>query len=449
MNVSKACILAAGKGTRLIPLTETKPKPLIPIAGKPLLQHTIEMFRDNNITEILLIVGYKKELIQEYFGNGEKLGVKLSYVEQKEFLGTAHATNLAKEFAKQMPFLLFYGDQYMDSKIFKILINEYLKNEYNGVIAAKKMPDPTKWGILKTNNAGILENIVEKPPDDRYGNLANAGVYIFDNLIFEGIAKTKKSQRGEYELTDSIQYLIDNQKKIKVLDISDFYWNGVGYPWQILETNKFIISKMAEDLKNLENSDFSSALIKKEKNSTIENSVTIHNAVFIGENTVIKAGTYIEGPLIIGNDCVIGPNAYLRPYSTIGNNCKIGNSSEIKASIIMDHSAVPHLSYIGDSIIGEHVNIGCGTVTANVRLDKKNISMRIKGKPMETYKRKMGAVIGDYASLGINVNIMPGKCISSFCQIGSNTIVTQNVPQNSLLYVKQEQNITKIPKKLN
>ena len=206
---------------------------------------------------------------------------------------------------------------------------------------------------------------------------------------------------------------------------------------------------MAEDLKNLENSDFSSALIKKEKNSTIENSVTIHNAVFIGENTVIKAGTYIEGPLIIGNDCVIGPNAYLRPYSTIGNNCKIGNSSEIKASIIMDHSAVPHLSYIGDSIIGEHVNIGCGTVTANVRLDKKNISMRIKGKPMETYKRKMGAVIGDYASLGINVNIMPGKCISSFCQIGSNTIVTQNVPQNSLLYVKQEQNITKIPKKLN
>jgi len=433
MKISKGCILAAGKGTRLLPLTETKPKPLIPIAGKPLLQHSIEMFRENNITKILLIVGHYKEKIQEFFGNGEDLGVELSYIEQKEFLGTAHATDLAKDFTGQDPFLLFYGDQYMDSQIFEKVVNEFSTNKYDGLISAKHMQDPTKWGILKSDDEGLLEKIIEKPPDNRYGNLANAGVYIFNQDIFEGIANTEKSVRGEYELTDSIQYLVDKKKKIKIVDISDYYWNGVGYPWQILETNHHIISIMA---KNHE-------LMQSKSNVIIENSVTIHGAVEIGENTVIKAGTYIEGPLIIGKNCVIGPNAYLRPYSTIGDNCKIGNSSEIKASIIMNHTAVPHLSYIGDSIIGEHVNLGCGTVTANVRLDKKNISMEIKGNLLQTHKRKLGAIIGDFASLGINVNIMPGKCIGSYCEIGSNTIVSQNVPANSLLFVKQEQKILK------
>lgn len=433
MKISKGCILAAGKGTRLLPLTETKPKPLIPIAGKPLLQHSIEMFRENNITKILLIVGHYKEKIQDFFGNGEDFGVEISYIEQEEFLGTAHATNLSKNFAGQDPFLLFYGDQYMDSQIFEKIVSEFSINRYDGLITAKQMQDPTKWGILKSNDEGLLEKIIEKPPDDRYGNLANAGVYIFNQDIFEGIANTEKSVRGEYELTDSIQYLVDKKNKIKIVDISDYYWNGVGYPWQILETNNHIISIMAENKK-----------LNQSKNGvSIENSVTIHGAVYIGENTVIKAGTYIEGPLIIGKSCVIGPNAYLRPYTTIGDNCKIGNSSEIKASIIMNHTAVPHLSYIGDSIIGEHVNLGCGTVTANVRLDKKNISMEIKGKLLETQKRKLGAIIGDYASLGINVNIMPGKSIGSYCEIGSNTVVSQNVPANSILYVKQEQKIIK------
>jgi len=433
MKILKGCILAAGKGTRLLPLTETKPKPLIPIAGKPLLQHSIEMFRENSITKILLIVGHYKEKIQEFFGNGEDLGVELSYIEQKEFLGTAHATDLAKDFTGQDPFLLFYGDQYMDSQIFEKVVNEFSTNKYDGLISAKHMQDPTKWGILKSGDEGLLEKIIEKPPDNRYGNLANAGVYIFNQDIFEGIANTEKSVRGEYELTDSIQYLVDKKKKIKIVDISDYYWNGVGYPWQILETNHHIISIMA---KNHE-------LMQSKSNVKIEKSVTIHGAVEIGENTIIKAGTYIEGPLIIGKNCVIGPNAYLRPYSTIGDNCKIGNSSEIKASIIMNYTAVPHLSYIGDSIIGEHVNLGCGTVTANVRLDKKNISMEIKGNLLQTHKRKLGAIIGDFASLGINVNIMPGKCIGSYCEIGSNTIVSQNVPANSLLFVKQEQKILK------
>ena len=435
MKITKGCILAAGKGTRLLPLTETKPKPLIPIAGKPLLQHSIEMFRDNNITKILLIVGHYKEKIQEFFGNGDDYGVEISYIEQKEFLGTAHATNLAKDFAGKDPFLLFYGDQYMDSQIFEKVVDEYSTNKYDGLISAKFMKDPKKWGILKSSNDGFLEKIIEKPPDDRFGNLANAGVYIFNQDIFEGIANTEKSIRGEYELTDSIQYLVDKEKKFRIVDISDDYCNGVGYPWQILETNQHIISKMDSNLIH--------------NNVSIEESVTIHGIVEIGENTIIKAGTYIEGPLIIGKNSVIGPNAYLRPYSTIGDNCKIGNSSEIKASIIMNHTAVPHLSYIGDSIIGEHVNLGCGTVTANVRLDKKNISMEIKGELVETHKRKLGAIIGDYVSLGINVNIMPGKCIGSYCEIGSNTVVSQNVPANSILYVKQEHEQKILKKKIN
>jgi bifunctional UDP-N-acetylglucosamine pyrophosphorylase/glucosamine-1-phosphate N-acetyltransferase len=315
----------------------------------------------------------------------------------------------------------------MDGGVYTKVLEAYNANDCDAVITALKVPDPSKFGILKASEEGYLESIIEKPPDDRYGNLANAGVYIFPKEIFPCIQETQKSVRGEYELTDSLQMLIDKGYRVKIVDISEFYWNDVGHPWQLLDTNRYILSKLPTD-ENVIN-----------LGGVIEDFVHIQGPVVIGKDAIIRSGSYIEGPAYIGEKTVIGPQAYIRPYSSIGNECHIGNSSEVKASVIMDHVFAAHLSYIGDSIIGEGVNFGCGAITANVRLDKKPISMEIKGNKVPTGLSKMGAVLGDWVSLGIQVSIMPGKTIGSYSHIGSNTIIQENIPPHSLVYVKQEQ----------
>jgi bifunctional UDP-N-acetylglucosamine pyrophosphorylase/glucosamine-1-phosphate N-acetyltransferase len=428
----KACLLAAGEGKRLAPLTETRPKHMIPIAGKPLLQYTLEILRENGITEIQLIVGYLKEKIQEYFGDGSKFSLKITYTEQKEFLGTGHATALAEKFSEGEPFLLIYADLFFDPQIITKSIETFNAGGIDATIAAFRVPDPQKFGIIKTSPSGLMEQIIEKPPDDRYGTLANAGVYLFTPPIFDGIRATEKSPRGEYELTESMQRCIDKGYKIKVIDVSGLYWSDVGHAWQILSANHHMMEKMTEG------NWWRDEKYCLQHNIHIDPNVTIKGVVKIGDNTQIKAGTYIEGPVIIGEQCVIGPNAYLRPYSAIGNYCKIGNSSEVKASILMDYSALPHLSYAGDSILGEHVNFGCGTVTANVRLDKQQITMRIKGQKVATGCAKLGAVIGDFASLGVQVSIMPGKTIGSYAQVGSNVVVSEDIPASTRVYTKNE-----------
>lgn len=433
MTKFKAVILAAGEGKRLAPLTDTRPKPIIPIAGKPLLQHTIEALKSQGIEDILLIVGYRKEQVIDYFQDGKDFGVNVFYTEQTEFLGTAHAANLAKDFVGKDPFLLIYGDLFMDSEIYQQAIQKFLEVNCDGVITAKQMPDPTKWGILKTDVDDYLEQLIEKPLDDRYGNLANAGVYLFDPSIFESIHDTPLSSRGEYELTESIEIHLKKKKKFAVVDISSHFWSDVGHPWQLLEATKHIIDALPGDPVTKTNSPPAHVINHGGK---IEEGVSIHGTIVMGKNTILKSGTYIEGPVILGDNCTIGPNSYLRPYTCLGNGCKVGNGSEIKGSIIMDKTAIPHLSYVGDSIIGENVNMGCGTITANLRLDKKPISMQVKDKRVNTLRKKLGTIIGDNAQLGIQVSIMPGKTIGANAFVGSNTIVNENVPANSIYYTK-------------
>ncbi|MHA1518915.1 MAG: bifunctional sugar-1-phosphate nucleotidylyltransferase/acetyltransferase [Promethearchaeota archaeon] len=433
INLTKACILAAGEGKRLAPLTETRPKPLIPIAGTPLLQHTISSLKECGITEILLIIGYKKEQIIDYFEDGARFGVKISYIEQKEFLGTGHATQLAENFANSNPFMLIYGDLFMDTEIYSSVKNSFEINDFHGIISAKSMDDPTKWGILNVDSDGILQKLVEKPSDDRFGNLANTGVYVLSPSIFDALQIIPKSPRGEYELTDAITHRMGEGDKFQVLTLDDLFWSDVGHPWQLLDATRHVIDQLPGE-KTTKKYLPSANIINQ--GGTIEDFVTVHGTVVLGKNSIVKSGSYIEGPMIIGDDCVIGPNAYLRPYTVLGNHCKIGNASEVKASIIMDHTAIPHLSYVGDSIIGEHVNFGCGSITANLRLDKKQIPMIVKDTTVATGRKKLGTIIGDHAQIGIQVSIMPGKNIGSYAFVGSNTIVSENIPSYHRYYSK-------------
>jgi bifunctional UDP-N-acetylglucosamine pyrophosphorylase/glucosamine-1-phosphate N-acetyltransferase len=415
----KAVIIAAGKGKRLRPITSTIPKPMIPIGGKPFLEHSILSLKEVGITEILVIVGYREKMIKNYFGDGSnKFNVKIDYISQVEHLGTAHAVGFAKDFVGEDHFLLMYGDLLADPKVFEDIIRIYEKDQNEGVISLFEVNQPQEYGIISLDSNGYVEKITEKPSSDlNLGNLANAGIFVFNPQIFEAITKTRLSIRKEYEFTDSMWILINElEGRIKGYVIEDLFWSDIGLPWHLLDANKFL-------LKN----------IKHEVKGKIEENVKIVGNVIIGKNSLIRSGSYIIGPCYIGENSLVGPNAFIRPFTSIGNDCHIG-MSEIKNSLIFSNTAIPHFNYIGDSIICENVNLGAGTKISNLRFDNGNIKMNINEKLIDSGRRKFGAIIGPFVQTGINSSVMCGKKIGEGSIIGAHTMVNEDIPANTLYY---------------
>ncbi|MFX0043397.1 MAG: bifunctional sugar-1-phosphate nucleotidylyltransferase/acetyltransferase [Candidatus Hodarchaeota archaeon] len=415
----KAVILAAGEGKRLRPITSTRPKTMIPLAGKPYLAHTILGLKEAGIEHILLVVGYKEKLIKDYFENYAKLfDIKIEYVTQKEYLGTAHAANHAKDFINDETFLLMYGDILVDSVVFKEIIRNFKQVKTDGLISLIKVDNPENFGIISLDSNGFVQNITEKPASElNLGNLANAGIFIFNSMIFDAIAKTKKSIRNEFEFTDSMKLLINQlNKKIYGYIIKDRFWSDIGLPWQLIEANTYLLER-----------------IKTKILGNVEDNVVISGNVYIGKNTDVKAGTYIHGPCYIGENSSIGPNAFIRPFTSIGDNCHIG-ISEVKNSLIFSNTDIPHFNYVGDSIICENVNLGAGTKLSNLRFDNKSIKMNINGKLIDSGRRKLGAVIGPNSQTGINASIMCGKKIGENSIVGANTLVNEDIPAKTLYY---------------
>lgn len=428
----KAVIMAAGIGKRLKPITETRPKPLIPIGGAPFLEYSIKSIIKAGINEILLIVGYKKEMIQEYFGDGsEKYGVKIDYIFQEEQLGTAHAAKCCKEFVGNEPFMLMNGDVITDEEVIIDVVKIYNEGQCDGIVTLFEVVNPEVFGIISLDNDGYATDIIEKPPiGSKVGNMANAGIYIFNPALFDAIDQTEKSKRGEYEITDSIKILINNGAKILGYDLSKFFWSDIGLPWQLLDANQFLLSKLDGKIEGI-----------------VEDNVTIKGNVFIGKDTKIMSGTYIEGPVFIGKGCIIGPNSHIRPNSCICDNCHVGNSSEVKNSIVMSGTNLPHYNYAGDAIIGSGVNFGAGTKIANLKLTGTSIRVNIEGAIVDTKRRKLGAIIGDNVKTGINTSLMCGVKLGSNSLIGADTLVNEDVPSDSIFYVDFRKDFIKKPRK--
>lgn len=428
MLYMKAVIIAAGEGKRLRPITSSRPKPLIPLAGKPLLEHTILGLKNSGINEILLIVGYKENLIKEYFGDGkEKFNLKIEYITQEEQLGTAHAFGYAKNFANNESVLFMYGDLLVEPKIFQEIVQKYNEKKVEGIISLIEVKNPEEFGIISLNPNDFVEKIAEKPsPEMNIGNLANAGVFIFDSKIFQAIEKTERSIRWEFEFTDSMEILINQFKgNIAGYIIKDYFWSDIGLPWQFLDANNYLLDK-----------------INKKILGQIEENVQISGNVYIGEGTIVRSGSYIQGPCYIGNNNLIGPNSFIRPYTFIANDCHIG-MSEIKNSIILSNTAIPHFNYVGDTIICENVNLGAGTKVANLRFDEKNVKVTIKGQLVDSKRKKLGTIIGPNVKTGINVSVMTGKIINENSRIGAHTIVNEDIPPNTLYYHDPNKGIIK------
>ncbi len=418
----KAIILTAGEGTRMRPLTVTKPKTMLQVGGKPILQYNVESLRDAGIKDITMVVGYREEIIRDHFGNGTDFGVNINYVTQKERLGTAHAIGSTMG-TVEGNFIILNGDIIVDPILIKDIIDKYRSGNARSALVLTEVDDPSSFGVVELDGDRIT-NIIEKPePGEAPSNLINAGIYIFDDQIFEAIKKTEKSQRGEYEITDSLLIQIKSDEKVIGLR-SKNNWIDIGRPWELLDVNEHFLKDLKTDIQG-----------------ELEEGVTIHGPVVIGKGTIIRSGTYIMGPVYIGENCDIGPNTLLRKYTSLGNNVNAGNAVEIKNSIVMDHTNINHLTYVGDSIIGSKCNIAAGTNIANLRFDDGNIKIRVKGNRIDSGRRKMGAVFGDGVKTGINSSFNPGVKIGVNSRIGAGAIVSKDLESNKILLPQQEHHI--------
>jgi len=416
----KAVILAAGEGLRLQPITSTRPKHLTKVGGKPILEHCLNAVKTSGIEEALIVIHYMGDAIRQYFGDGKKFGLKIEYVEQKAVLGTGNAVSLVESYIKD-DFIMVYGDLLFSADAVKNVIDSYKKEKPAAAMAVVSVENPEDYGIVELEDEKHVKRIVEKPKhEEAPSNLANAGIYVFSTEIFDKIRKTSASARGEWEITDAISQLLNEKKTVLAVKISQDDWVDIGRPWDLLEANRWALERMEHKVYGL-----------------VENGAHLIGPVSVAETARIRSGAYIEGPAFIDEESDVGPNCYIRPYSSIGKKVRVGNACEIKNSIIMDNVHIGHLSYVGDSILGENCNLGAGTITANYRLDGGTIKMVVKDRVVDSVRTKLGAVLGDNVKAGINALFMPGVKVGNNSQIGPDVIVYRDVSANMVVLLKQ------------
>ncbi len=357
---------------------------MIEICGKPIIEHSIESTYES-VDEIIIIVQYLADVFRDYFWTEYKW-VPIRYVHQGDEKWTAAALWWLDI---EDDILLLYGDSIFE----KIDLDQLKTLDWYGCLV-KRVPNPEKYGVYVQNTDGTASKVVEKPQED-YGNLTNTWAYKFSSQIVDMAKKVAISQRSEYELTDAVNVFC-KQHKFHLIEMK-WAFVDVGYPWNILSANTFFLEK----------------LVDSQIEGEVEENVTIHGNIILEKWAILKSGTYIEGNCLIKAGAKVWPNCYIRGNTVIWQWSKVWNAVELKNSSLGNNSSVAHLSYIGDSVIGNSVNIGGGTITANVRHDKKSMRSMVGGKLIDTWLKKLWAIIGDNAAIGIKTSIYPGRVIDT------------------------------------
>ncbi len=329
----KGLILSGGKGTRLYPLTFTSAKQLIPVANKPVLFRVIESIRDAGIDEIGIVVGDTAQEIKRAVGNGSRWGVKITYIQQEAPLGLAHAVKISRDFLGDDRFVMFLGDNVIQGGISR-LIEQFADANWNSQIVLTEVSQPEQYGVAELDEEGRIIRLVEKPKVPP-SNLALVGIYMFDHHIFEAVNAITPSWRGELEITDAIQWLVEQGYDVYPY-IHRGWWIDTGRPGDMLEANSLVLEELEPHIDGY-----------VDRESVVDSRVTVEQGAEI-INSVIR------GPAIIGRNTRI-VNAYVGPFTSIYHDCLIRNS-EIERSIVLEHSRIEDLpARIQDSLIGRHV----------------------------------------------------------------------------------------------
>ena len=322
----KGIILHGGNGTRLRPLTHTGPKQLLPIANKPMSQYCLESISDTGITDIAVIIGgVGSNKVREFYGDGSKFGVNITYIHQDEPKGIAHAISLCKEFVNNEKFLVFLGDNIIQKSISDYVTN-FKNSTFDATILLCEVDNPSRFGIADVENQKILK-ITEKPKNP-ISNLAVTGIYLLTPLIFRIIENLKPSWRNELEITDALDNLLKQNNNISYEKITD-YWKDTGTPEDIIHANGEILEKIQ---------------------------TSSENKVIIGDNCEIQSDVTFEGGVIIGDNCKIKSGSHIGPNVSIGQNSEISNCN-MKNSIVMKNCKINLTGKITHSIIADNSEI--------------------------------------------------------------------------------------------
>lgn len=332
----KALILSGGKGTRLRPLTYSGAKQLVPVANRPILFYCIDNIAQIGIKDVGIIISPETgDEIKEAVGDGSRWDIKIQYIIQDIPAGLAHAVKVARDFLRDSPFVMYLGDNLIGGGI-KRFLQDFERNSPDAFILLKEVEDPKNFGVAEVSTNGKVIRLIEKP-DKPPSNLALVGIYIFSQNIHKAIEGIRPSKRGELEITDAIQELIDMGFTVESF-ILDTWWLDTGKKDNLLTANAIVLDECLKG--NIEGS--------------VDGMSKILGRVSVGEGSAVKSST-IRGPVVIGENTII-ENSFIGPYTSIGNNIKIKNSS-VEHSVIMDGSELEDIERIEESLIGRRTRL--------------------------------------------------------------------------------------------
>lgn len=393
MSVGTAVVLAAGEGTRLRPLTRNRPKPMLPAANRPVLEHVLDALVDAGLDRIVLVVGYRRERVQEYFGATYR-DIPIEYVKQDKQLGSGHALLQAHSAVKNAC-IVVNGDHIVAETAVEQVVETFQSDDASAAMAVIERADASKYGAVTLADRDVAE-IIEKPETDDY-RLINAGIYAFENSIFDAIQETSRDS-GELRLTDTLTEIIESDR-VRGVPIEGI-WVDATYPWDILDVAGAVLER---------------GIIPEPER---ESGTWLADSAHVHETATLRA------PVVVGEDCEVGPNAVVGPNVALGRNCTIGSNATVERTVADADSRIGHGSTIIDAVLGQDVELGVDTTIAggpaDVRVDQQIFS-----------KRQLGAVLADRAHCGGAVTFEPGSLVGPGSTIRHGGVVRGHVPEDA------------------
>lgn len=388
--MKQAVILAAGEGQRLRPFTATRPKVMLAIGDKPILQYVVEALAQKGIRQIVIVVGYRRGHILDYMGDGEKFGVNITYITQEKQLGTAYALVQAKD-EVEGEFLVLPGDNLIEPDT----IAQFVTVKPNAVLV-KKVANPTRYGVV-TIEDDMVKEIAEKPKEAK-SDLVNTGIYAFSKEIFDFIG-------ADLGIPEVINKMLAEGHMIKAQE-TDGAWLDIVYPWDILSLNDAVLHHLPAHW-----------------GGTIEAGASLKGAVSIGKNTIVRSNSYLVGPIVIGENCDIGPNVCLLPATSLGDNVAVAPFTEIENSVIGDDVTIGPGSIIQDSVIDQ----GC-VIKGHFTACSGEAEVRVND---EYHLVNVGVMLGIGCKLGNGVVAQPGVMVGNYSQIQAMKLISGRLPDRS------------------
>lgn len=377
------------------PLSATTPKPLLPVAGETLLGRLLRQSREAGAERATVVVANAKDAVAAAAVElGRRLGIPVDVVGRPP-LGTGDAVAAAGPF--EAATLVLNGDVYLDDGA----LTAVARAPGDLVVGVADVAERAGLGAVDAEGdrfVGVAEKAVSG------AGLANAGVYRFPAGAEAALARLERSPRGEFEVTDALPALADDARVVTVAG-----WMDVGWPWDLLAANERALATLQPKIEG-----------------TVESGATLKGAVRVEAGALVRAGAYLEGPVLVRAGAEVGPNCYVRGATVIGERAKVGHACEVKNSVLFTHAKVPHLSYVGDSVLGADTNLGAGTVVANLRHDGGNVHAWTSRGRIDTRRRKFGVVLGDGVRTGINATLNVGVMLGPRETVGPGEVVTRS-----------------------